>query len=65
MRYKYRGYWIVIEKDELNEYSVWIWICGHAENKEIVGNNVFSLSMAQANAENHIDKVLSIGGILE
>jgi len=64
MRYKYRNYWIVVEKDGLNRYSVWIWICGHAENKTVIEHSVFSLGQAQAAAEHYIDKILSIGGVL-
>jgi len=62
-RYKYREYWISIEKQKNDKYNLKTWICGHPEEKEET-KNILALSQAQAIAENKIDKILSIGGIL-
>ncbi len=63
-RRKYRGYWILVEKDG-DTYTALLWISGHPEVKLFATQDAFSAGLAEAKAESRIDKVLSFGGVLD
>jgi len=65
MKYKYRNYWIQAYKNSNTRYDATIWINGHSLDKKTLLFNSFSLGLAQAEAEDYINKILSVGGILK
>jgi len=65
MKYKYRNYWIQAYRNNNNRFDATIWINSHSLNKKTFSFNSFSLSLAQVEAEDYIEKILSVGGILK